>query len=520
MAKDKKETKTEVQLPTPVLPAIVQAVGAVVAPTYATAQKEYDVTQHDIFNEAEGFRPKKKVRTLRKDSEGKPIVDRAGKKIYDTKRIDVNRIGVPLQELIVKRRVSFMNVSKIQLEANPKNDQEQRLYDMVKKMRDDNKISFIEKEIARRMLSELQVAKLWYSEPVDPGYWGEIAPRGKFKMRCKILSPDLGDTLLPVFDDFGKMVYFGRIYESSRSFADLIADPTFSGLTADKEQRFDIYSASHIYKFRKARAGENVVSIANNNGWIIDSVLSHSYGKIPVTYYSKPLPPWAPVQAAIARIETLISNVGDTNDYHASPVFAMFGKVGAKMLEKGEQGKSLQIEGEGADARYVTWEQATEAVEFELDTLMNFIFTATQTPQMAMEDLKGLGALSGVAFDRVFMDAHLAARDEIDGEYGMSTQRDINLQIAFCAAIDTSLIPATKSLSIGFDIPLYRINDDSETVGLLQKAAGGAKVISQKTAIEYSPLTKNAEDEIKQIQEEEAEQAKLEAAKVKEVQKE
>src|SRR5690606_16060459 len=157
---------------------------------------------------------------------------------------------------------------------------------------------------------------------------------------------------------------------------------------------------------------------------------------------------------------------------------------------------------------------------FELNTLMNFIFTATQTPQMAMEDLKGLGALSGVAFDRVFMDAHLAARDEIDGEYGMSTQRDINLQIAFCGAIDISLIPATKSLSIGFDIPLYRINDDSETVGLLQKAAGGAKVISQKTAIEYSPLTKNADDELKQIQEEEAEQAKLEAAKVKEVQKE
>jgi len=195
----------------------------------------------------------------------------------------------------------------------------------------------------------------------------------------------------------------------------------------------------------------------------------------------------------------------------------MFGNVGAKMLEKGEQGKSLQITGDKADAKYVTWDQATDAIKMELDTLMNFVFTCTQTPQMAMDDLKGLGALSGVAFDRVFMDAHLAARDEIDGEYGMSTQRDINLQIAFCGAIDTSLIPATKSLTIGFDIPLYRINDDAETVGLLQKAAGGAKVISQKTAIEYSPLTKNAEEELKHIQEEEAEQAKLDASRNKEV---
>ncbi|MCY4781432.1 phage portal protein [Sphingobacterium sp. UT-1RO-CII-1] len=500
----KKEEKKDIQLPTPALPAIVQAVGVSVAPVYATAQKEYDVTQHDVFNQAVGFRPKKKVRTLRKDAEGKPILDKNGKNIYDTKRIEVNRIGVPLQELIVKRRVSFMNVSKIQLEANPQTEHEKRLYQMIKKMRDDNKIAFIEKEVARRMLSELQVAKLWYSESVEPGYWGDISSQGKFKMRCKVLSPELGDTLLPVFDDFGKMIYFGRIYQSSRSFADLIADPNFSGLTADKEDKFDVYSATHIYKFRKAKSGEDVLSTANNNGWIVDSITTHSYGKIPVTYYSKPMPPWAPVQAAIARIETLISNVGDTNDYHASPVFAMFGKVGAKVLEKGEQGKSLQIEGEGADARYVTWEQAIDAVEFELNTLMNYIFTCTQTPQMAMEDLKGLGALSGVAFDRVFQDAHLAARDEIDGEYGMSTQRDINLQIAFCGAIDTTLKAATKTLSIGFDIPIYRINDDSETVDLLQKAAGGSKVISQKTAIEYSPLTKNADEELKQIQKEEA----------------
>jgi len=229
----------------------------------------------------------------RKDSEGNPILDRAGKKVYDTKRIEVNRIGVPLQELIVRRRVSFMNVSKIQLEANPQNDQEQRLYLMVKKIRDDNKLPFIEKEIARRMLSELQVAKLWYSEPVDVGYWGEIAPRAKFKMRCKVLSPDLGDTLLPVFDDYGKMVYFGRIYESSRSFSDIISSTDFTGLATDKDQRFDIYSATHIYKFRKARSGETVLSVTGNNGWILESSLTHSYGKIPVTYYSKPSPPWA-----------------------------------------------------------------------------------------------------------------------------------------------------------------------------------------------------------------------------------
>jgi hypothetical protein len=38
-------------------------------------------------------------------------------------------------------------------------------------------------------------------------------------------------------------------------------------------------------------------------------------------------------------------------------------------------------------------------------------------------------------------------------------------------------------LSITNDIPIYRINDDSENIDLLQKAADGAKVLSQESAI-------------------------------------
>jgi len=514
MAKETLKQTNAVDLPAPVLPAVVEAVGTTLAPTYETAAAEYDVTQHNIFSET--FRPKKRVKRVQKDADGNPILSKDGKPQYKTERIEVNRIGIPLQSLIVKRRVSFMNVGKMQLEANPVDDAEKKLYAMVKKIRDDNKLEFLEKEIARRMLSELQVAKLWYSEPVDPLYWTSIGAKGNFRMRCKVISPKLGDKLLPVFDDYGNMIYFGRVYESKRSLAEITGESdasTLAQIATTKEKRFDIYSDKMIYKFRQERTGEKSES---GDGWIMESAAPHSYGKIPVIYYSKPEPVWAEVQASISRIETLVSNFGDTNDYHASPVFVMTGNVGAQFLEKGEQGKSLQIKGEKGDAKYVTWEQATEAVKLELDTLVNFIFTCTQTPQMSMEDLKGLGAASGVAYDRIFMDAHLAAQDEIDGEYGQSTQRDINLNKSFCAAIDTSLIKAAQSLSIKFDIPLFRINDDSETVALLQKASGGAKLLSQKTAIEYSPLTKNAEEEMAEIKKDEAEKAALEATKVKE----
>src|SRR5690606_7089877 len=151
------------------------------------------------------------------------------------------------------------------------------------------------------------------------------------------------------------------------------------------------------------------------------------------------------LQSAINRIETLLSDVGETNIYHASPVFAMFGDAGAKMLERGDQGKAIQIKGKDGDARYITWDQATDAIKLEFDSLMKVIFDCSQTPQMSMEDLKGLGALSGVAWDRVFMDAHLAARDEIDGEYGIGTKRDINFIKTACGVIDVSLSTVSKS---------------------------------------------------------------------------
>lgn len=519
MAK-KKEIKEEIKelVPRDVLPVVVETMGSLAEPTYGSAKEEYDVTQHDVFNEADDKRPKRKRRVAVKDSNGVQLTkeDPSTKiKVPVTKleRIQVNRIGVPLQKLIVKRRVAFMNVGKIQLEANVTTPDEQRLYDMVKKIREDNKIEFIEKEVARRLLSELQVAKLWYSEPVNKNeYWGPLVKNGgNFRLRCKILSPELGDKLLPVFDDFGNLLYFGRQYKSKRSFSEIIANPQdlLNGFSFNEDERFDIYSSTHIYKFRKAREGETIISTPNNNGWIIESVKPHSYGKLPIIYYSKPAPPWADLQSAINRVETLLSDVGETNIYHASPVFAMFGDAGAKMLERGDQGKAIQIKGKDGDARYITWDQATDAIKLEFDSLMKVIFDCSQTPQMSMEDLKGLGALSGVAWDRVFMDAHLAARDEIDGEYGIGTKRDINFIKTACGVIDTSLSIVSKSFNIGFDIPIYRINDDGETLDVLVKAKNN-ELLSQKTAVEYSPLTKNSDDEITQINKEKAEKVELE----------
>lgn len=465
----------ELTIPEALLPKLVEALGVNVAPTYGTHDAEYDVTQHEVFDPA-----------IRKDKQ-----KRGGG------TVPVNRIGLPLQKLIVSRRVAFMNVGGIKLEANPETPDEERLYEMVKKIRDDNKMDFVENDVATRMLSELQVAKLWYSQPAQEGYWGGLARAGgRFRMRCEVLSPKKGDQLLPVFDRYGDMVYFGRVYETPIDLAELVGSANIDANAKDK--RFDIYSSTHIYRFRMPRQGE----AASGDGWILEEAKQHSYGKIPVIYYGKALPPWAEVQSMIKRLETLLSNFADTDDYNGSPTLAFIGEVKAGLPEKGESGKAVEIKPANgttlADVKYVTWEHAPEAIKLELDTLAQYIFTCTQTPQMSMEDMKELGNVSGVAYDRIFMDAHLAARKEVQSEYGMGTQREINFLKSACAAIDTTLAIAARTLEIKFDIPLFRINDDAEQITNIA-AARAAGILSQETALQFFPWISDAQDELDRL---------------------
>lgn len=459
------------------LPKIVETLGASVAPDYENAEKEYDVKQHDVFDV-----------TIRKD-----------KTKRDGTSVKVNRIGLPLQKLIVNRRVAFMNVGAIKLEANPETTEQERLYDMVKKIRDDNKMDFVETDVATRLLSELQVAKLWYSIPASEGYWGDlVSVGGRFRMRCEVLSPRKGDGLLPVFDRYGDMIYFGRTYETPIDINEVTGSDNIDASAKDK--RFDIYTNTHIYRFRQPRQGEQAPS--GGSGWLLEEAKHHSYGKIPVIYYGKALPPWADVQHAIARLETVLSNFGDTNDYHGSPTLVFLGEFVGQAAEKGETGKQVQIKPVNgttlADAKYVTWEHAPESIKLEIETLAQYIFTCTQTPQMSMEDMKDLGNVSGVAYDRIFMDAHLAARAEIMGEYGMGTQREINFLKAACSAIDTTLAEASRTLDIKFDIPIFRINDDREQIDNIA-AARNAGILSQETALQFFPWISDAEAELKRL---------------------
>src|SRR5690606_20366670 len=144
---------------------------------------------------------------------------------------------------------------------------------------------------------------------------------------------------------------------------------------------------------------------------------------------------------------------------------------------KGERGKVLELN-EGADIKYVTWAQAPESIKLEIETLVELVYTCTRTPEISTKGMSQLSIESGEAFDRVFLDAQLAAQSVIDDVYGECTHREINFLKSACAAIDTSLQSVLK-LDIWADIEVFRMKNAMDKIHLLTAATGGAKLYRQ-----------------------------------------
>lgn len=312
------------------------------------------------------------------DPEGHKIMDssiRRDKEIEtDTgKRTSpVARLPISMQKKIVKMSSAFLCANPIELNAQPKDKLQQDLIDLIKKTWSDNKLHYDTKTIAQKLMSETEVAELWYFEKAPEGYWSNSPNEGKkanFRLRMKILAPSLGDELFPVFNMNGDMIAFARAYTIK--------------LAGKSIEHFDIYTAENNY-----------ISEKIDNAYSVKSEVNMAK-KIPVIYYSQEKPEWADVQLLIERLETLISNHADSNDYFGSPVVFVNGDIEG-FAKKGEQGKVL-IGKNGAKAEYLTWDQAPESVKLEYNNLRSLIYDMTDTPDISTEQMKNIGPLSGIA---------------------------------------------------------------------------------------------------------------------------
>lgn len=433
-----------------------------------------DLTLTAIGNQ---YEPDKHKVKIDKTSNGRP--DKQVKTTVDGKEQDVtiavSRIPVPLQKTIVKRAAAFLCGNPIVLDASPepgspkKPSLQEQMLAVLTKIWEDNKLDFKSKTLAKLMMAETECAELWYTEDASPEHWEGTAIAGaKFKPRMRILANSLGDSLYPVFDSFGDMIAFGRGYKIKEG---------------DKEIEYlDFYTAETRYMF------------VNAGTWVMTSEVNPS-GKIPIIYYSQPQAEWADVQDMIDRLETLLSNLADTNDYFGDPMLVVQGTI-KSLPKKTEGGKVLEVTGSEKAPSYLTWDQAPESKKLEIEYLLKFIYSQTQTPDISFENLKGIGQTSGKAWSFLFQDAHMKAADKVE-IFGEAIQRRLN----FLKAVIVFIAPKIKAavgLVVKPKFEFYAPPDFEEVIGTIGSAIQYG-IMSKETGTRQNPLLENAETELELI---------------------
>lgn len=392
---------------------------------------------------------------------------------------EVNRISLPIQRLIVERAVSFLFANPVVVGCKVASSDEKKVLEAVKRILFDNKIDGFNRKLAREVFTYTEAAEYWY--PVEEEEANEdYGFSTKKRIRVAIFSPGKGDKLYPLFDEHGDMIAFSREYK-----------------VVDENKKdnvfFETYTDKMILTYKLLESG-----------WVLIDSKAHSLGKIPIVYVSQPLAEWADIQALIERLEKLLSNFAETNDYHASPKIFVNGVIKG-FSKKGEAGGIIEAE-KDAKAQYLSWDHAPESVKLEIETLLRLIYSMTQTPDISFESVKGLGDVSGIALKLLFMDAHLKGYNKIE-TFGDAVQRRINLLKAYVSTMNISLKKAARTAVIEPTFSLFMIENDKEKIEMMYTANGGRPLISQKEAARKAALSDDPDADYLQMQKE-AEEAR------------
>jgi len=383
---------------------------------------------------------------------------------------------ITLQKKIVASAVSFLFGEPVKLLLN---DGDEEAFKLLSDVWDKNKLEYFNKKLARKVFIETKAAELWYVKKLE----GQEA-----QIKVALLSIENGDAIYAHFDDLGNMDGFLRKY--------ILINELETEVT-----HADIYTDTMVYK-----------GTQKPGGWDVEK-LPNIFSKIPVIYYSRKKPEWDDVQSEIDRMETLVSNFGDTNDYFGSPIIKFKGKP-TDLPSKEEMGKMLQfsseIDSDGkvtypGDAEYLTWEQAPEAIRLEYDIIKSIIFSMTSTPDLSFDNVKGLSALSGIAIKLMFADSVLKAKDH-EELFGEGLTRRNNLLKAILSTTSLKDKEKLEVLDIGLKFGSVLPTDLEELIKSISLARGGEAIMSEETAIRQNPLVMDADADIENLkQEKEAE---------------
>lgn len=404
----------------------------------------------------------------------------------DTRKTVITaKITAPFQKNIVRLAVAFAVGGGTELQLL--NTYDEKAVEVFKKFRNTinrTKIDSFNMKLAKTLFIESKVAELWYVQAK------EVNGVVEKTLKNYLMSQENGDEIYPHFNEFGDMDAFTRKF-------------SIANAEGKQETRYTIYTDNKIINIVKPASGDYITTEEVN-----------IFGKIPVIYYDQKIAEWEDVQVMIDRLEMILSKLADMNDYFASPTAVITGEV-ESMPNKDDVGKVIRIPGEEIEGkmnyggfRYEVWKNSPETTKFEVELLLENVNSLTSTPDISFNNIKNLnGSISGVALQTMFLDAILKGKEKQTLILSEGLTRRINLVKTMLKTVSIKEYSTIEDIEVGINFKSILPNDMQEMIEALSTARSGDKLMSEKTAVTLNPLVKDAETEMENIKEEEAEQA-------------
>ena len=433
---------------------------AVVVPSWGSCNgyeglaSEYDPRRHPVMN-----------KSLYPD-----VVEESG--------IDyVTRITYNLQQLAVKRMTELCCGIPVKRVYSPEDDQQKEVAGYLEKIFQRNRIDSLNVERLTMLFAGCEVLTLWYGIDQPTNIYGFNSP---IKLRCRNFSPMLGDSLYPLFDEYGDMIamsvgYTRKVGKKSVSY-------------------FDTYTADKHYKWEDA-----------GGAWeLVEEDDIKSIGKIPGVYVYRSTPIWEDTSKIVYEMEWAMSRNGNYLRKNSKPLFCVFADEEIQYGQEGDEKaefKSILQYPKGSTAGYVTWAQAVDNLKFHITELRQSFFTQLQLPDWSYESMKAT-PMSGESRKQLFIDAQLKVKDEA-GRLLEFFDREVNVVKAFLkVALGDGYSDVIDALPVENQVTPFTISEEKDTINNLLAANGNKPIISQRESIEQLGWSADVDKTLEEINEE------------------
>jgi len=434
--------------------------------SWSSIEKEYDPKKHPI----------KIDKNLRKDKVKKDgSIDKVARITYGLQKLSTRRMTQMAFSIPVKRIYSVGNDETKKEQA--------KAIELIYKLA---RINSVNMKRMHAYFAACEICTVWFPVKKEQKH-NKYGFETNFELKCRTYSPMSekfsrleSATLYPLFDNLGDMIAQSFEYVVSENKKDITYFETYSK------------DLKKIWKKVDGKWEE------------VTNDIPISIGKMPLSYLVRPVPIWEDSSGNVTEIELTLSRESDIIKKNSAPLVKVTGEfqqTGSVDISQDAAREVYQLK-EGGNVEYVTFDQAIEAMKFMVSTLKQNIEEELQLPNLSLENVKGLGAISGEARKTLLTDAHLKVGEE-SGDIVEFFEREFNVIKAFVGEMKKDWKDSINELECEHIITPFIQNDESATIDKLMKATAGKQIMSQKEAIGQAGLVENIDAELEQIQKEE-----------------